>query len=147
MFYHVFLPRLSTVTPVTLALWICIKPKYNTNGTNCSQIETEEWINTVVPVYILIISALGFVLNVFVLIHKKPCTVAEIYLSNLAAADLLLLAVNVSNRFDWPFGQFLCKVFNPGINMNTYCSIYFFVLVSIDCYVAVVHTMSHNRAA
>lgn len=129
MFYHVFLPRLSTVTPVTSALWICIKPKNNTNGTNCSQIETEEWINTVVPVYILIISALGFVLNVFVLIHKKPCTVAEIYLSNLAAADLLLLVVN------------------PGINMNTYCSIYFFVLVSIDRYVAVVHTMSHNRAA
>ncbi|XP_076605127.1 B2 bradykinin receptor-like [Chaetodon auriga] len=125
------------------------------NNTNCSQTATQEWIITVVPIYILIITVLGIVFNVFVLMvfwfHKKPCTVAEIYLSNLAAADLVLVsclpfwAVNVSNDFKWPFGPFLCKFVSLGISMNTYCSIYFLVLVSIDRYVALVHTMSFGR--
>ncbi|XP_038573014.1 B2 bradykinin receptor-like [Micropterus salmoides] len=127
----------------------------HTNATTCPTGENHEWIYTVIPLYILIITVLGIVLNLFVLmvfwLHKKACTVAEIYLSNLAAADLVLMAclpswaVNVSNGFNWPFDQILCKVFNMGITMNVYCSIYFLVLVSIDRYVALVHTMSHER--
>ncbi|XP_039992363.1 B2 bradykinin receptor-like [Xiphias gladius] len=127
----------------------------NTNGTQCPIQDDWEWLNTSQPVYILLITVLGVVFNVFVLmifcLHKKACTVAEIYLGNLAAADLVLMsclpfwAVNVFNDFNWPFGQLLCKVVNLGIKMNVYCSIYFLVLVSIDRYVALVHTMSHGR--
>lgn len=105
--------------------------------------------------YILIITVLGIMLNVFVLmvfcLHKKACTVAEIYLSNLAAADLLLVcclpfwAVNISNGFNWPFGEFLCKIITVGIKMNADSSIYLLVLVSIDRYVALVHTMSYGQ--
>lgn len=127
----------------------------NTNGTNCPDPEAWEWIYASQPVYILIISVLGIILNLFVLLvfclHKKPCTVAEIFLSNLAAADLILVsclpfwAVNIYNEYNWPFGQFMCKVVNVGIKINVYCSIYFLVLVSIDRYVALVHTLSHGR--
>lgn len=127
----------------------------NTNGTDCPETDAWEWLYTTQPVYILIITILGVMLNVFVLmvfcLHKKSCTVAEIYLSNLAAADLLLLsclpfwAVNIWNGFDWPFGLFLCKVVNLGIKMNAYSSIYILVLVSIDRYVALVHTMSYGQ--
>ncbi|KAM9842671.1 B2 bradykinin receptor-like [Aulostomus maculatus] len=126
-----------------------------TNGSECIDSEAWDWVHTYQPVYILIITVLGIFFNVFVLLvfclHKKACTVAEIYLSNLAAADLLLVsclpfwAVSVYNSFDWPFGLFLCKVLNLGIKMNSYCSVYFLVLVSIDRYVALVHTMSHGR--
>ncbi|XP_070698586.1 B2 bradykinin receptor-like [Pempheris klunzingeri] len=126
-----------------------------TNGTECPDSDAWEWLNTSQPVYTLAITVLGIAFNVFVLmvfcLHKKACTVAEIYLCNLAAADLVLLsclpfwAVNVSNDFNWPFGQFLCKVVNLGIKINVYCSIYFLVLVSIDRYVALVHTMSYGR--
>ncbi|XP_040916812.1 B2 bradykinin receptor-like [Toxotes jaculatrix] len=126
----------------------------NTNGTECPE-DNWEWLHTSQPVYTLLISVLGIVFNVFVLmvfcLHKKACTVAEIYLSNLAAADLVLVsclpfwAVNVSNGFNWTFGLFMCKVVNLGIKMNVYCSIYFLVLISIDRYVALVHTMSHGR--
>uniref|UniRef100_A0A4W5MXT0 B2 bradykinin receptor n=1 Tax=Hucho hucho TaxID=62062 RepID=A0A4W5MXT0_9TELE len=114
-----------------------------------------DWLHTMQPGYILAISVLGILGNVFVLLvfclHKKACTVAEIYLSNLAAADLLLVsclpfwAVNVANGFNWPFGPLLCRLVNVGIKMNAYCSIYFLVLVSVDRYVALVHTMSHGR--
>ncbi|XP_019953543.1 B2 bradykinin receptor-like [Paralichthys olivaceus] len=126
-----------------------------TNGTQCPEHDGWEWLTTSQPVYILILTVLGVVLNIFVLmvfcLHKKPCTVAEIYLSNLAAADLVLLsclpfwAVNVANNFNWPFGLFLCKFVNLGIKMNVYSSIYFLVLVSIDRYLALVHPLSHGR--
>uniref|UniRef100_A0A3B4AMF8 B2 bradykinin receptor n=1 Tax=Periophthalmus magnuspinnatus TaxID=409849 RepID=A0A3B4AMF8_9GOBI len=112
-------------------------------------------INAVLHIYIFIISALGIFLNIFVLLvfslHKKPCTVAEIYLSNLAAADLILVsclpfwAINIYNNYQWPFGSFMCKVVNLGIKMNNLCSIYFLVLVSIDRYIALVHAMSYGR--
>ncbi|GAA6213409.1 B2 bradykinin receptor-like [Lates japonicus] len=129
--------------------------KNNTNATHCPDQDTWEWLHTGQPVYIILLAVLGIAFNVFVLmvfcLHKKACTVAEIYLSNLAAADLVLVsclpfwAVNISNGFNWPFGLFLCKVVNLGIKMNAYSSIYFLVLVSIDRYVALVHTMSHGR--
>uniref|UniRef100_A0A4W6EQC9 G-protein coupled receptors family 1 profile domain-containing protein n=1 Tax=Lates calcarifer TaxID=8187 RepID=A0A4W6EQC9_LATCA len=112
-------------------------------------------IDTVVPIYILVIAVLGIIFNVFVLmvfcLHKKACTVAEIYLSNLAAADLVLVsclpfwAVSAARKFNWPFGGSLCKLVNLSITMNVYCSIYFLVLVSIDRYMALVHPLSHER--
>ncbi|GLD73629.1 B2 bradykinin receptor-like isoform X1 [Lates japonicus] len=84
-------------------------------------------------------------------LHKKACTVAEIYLSNLAAADLVLVsclpfwAVSAAKKFNWPFGGSLCKLVNISITMNVCCSIYFLVLVSIDRYMALVHPLSHER--
>lgn len=126
-----------------------------TNSTECPDHEGWEWLDASQPVYIMLITVLGIVLNVFVLMvfffHKKPCTVAEIYLSNLAAADLVLMcclpfwAVNVSNGYNWPFGRALCKMVNMGIKLNMFGSIYFIVLVSIDRYIALVHPMSHGR--
>ncbi|XP_017266992.1 B2 bradykinin receptor-like isoform X2 [Kryptolebias marmoratus] len=114
-----------------------------------------DWTFTFVPVYILLISVLGIVLNVFVLmvfcLHKKACTTPEIYLSNLAAADLLLVSflpfwsVYVANRYNWTFGQAMCKIVSASILMNAYCSIYFLVLVSIDRYLALAHPMSYER--
>ncbi|KAJ7991137.1 hypothetical protein DPEC_G00294140 [Dallia pectoralis] len=125
------------------------------NDTDQCRAEEWDWLHSMQPAYILAISVLGILGNVFVLLvfglHKKACTIAEIYLSNLAAADLLLVsclpfwAANVANGFDWPFGPLLCRLVNVGIKMNAYCSIYFLVLVSMDRYVALVHTLSHGR--
>ncbi|KAM4542456.1 B2 bradykinin receptor-like [Odontesthes bonariensis] len=124
------------------------------NNTNDNVCPYQSWTYTVIPVYILLIAVMGIILNVFVLtvfiLHKKACTVAEIYLSNLAAADLLLVsclpfwAVNISNEFNWTFGEFMCKAVNVGMLMNFYCSIYFLVLVSIDRYLALVHPLSQE---
>ncbi|XP_074517405.1 B2 bradykinin receptor-like [Sebastes fasciatus] len=127
----------------------------NTNGTDCPDMYDSEWLYIGQPVYILLIAVLGIMFNLFVLMvfcfHKKACTVAEIYLSNLAAADLVLVsflpfwAVYVSNGFNWPFGVFLCKVVSMGIKMNAYSSIYFLILVSADRYGVLVHPLSHGR--
>ncbi|XP_061118918.1 B2 bradykinin receptor [Conger conger] len=140
-----------TTSPLTMAnstVWPT--PKDN----NCS-LEAWEWLYTMQPVYMMVICVLGIVGNVFVLsiffLHKKSCTVAEIYLSNLAFADLIFVsclpfwAINVWNEFDWQFGQVMCRLVNVGIKTNMYCSVYSLVLVSFDRYVALVHTMSHGR--
>uniref|UniRef100_A0A3P9I523 G-protein coupled receptors family 1 profile domain-containing protein n=1 Tax=Oryzias latipes TaxID=8090 RepID=A0A3P9I523_ORYLA len=126
----------------------------NTNHQNCN-ISDGNWTFTVVPVYVMTIAVVGIVLNFFVLmvfiLHKKACTVAEIYLSNLAAADLLLVsflpfwAVNVYRYYNWTFGVVLCKTVNVSILMNVYCSIFFLVLVSIDRYFALVFPLSHAK--
>ncbi|KAJ7345151.1 hypothetical protein JRQ81_001101 [Phrynocephalus forsythii] len=114
----------------------------------------DEWqqLAYIQPVLLWFLAIVGVIENVFVLsvlfFHKSRCTVAEIYLANLAAADLLLLcglpfwAVNIANKFEWPFGLPLCKVVNTILYMNLYSSIYFLVMVSIDRYLALVKTMS-----
>ncbi|CAI5696221.1 unnamed protein product [Oreochromis niloticus] len=109
---------------------------------------------TLVPPYILVISVLGIIFNVFVLmvfcLHKKACTVAEIYLSNLAGADLALVcclpfwAEYVRKRYDWPFSESLCKLLPAVMSMSAFCNIYFLVLASLDCYVALVHPLFHE---
>ncbi|XP_055361827.1 B2 bradykinin receptor-like [Betta splendens] len=125
------------------------------NATGCPIGKTEDWVYTALEANILVISALGIGLNLFVLsvfcCHRKRCTVAELYLSNLAAADLLLMsflpfwAVSAGNRFAWAFGGALCRVVNLSIVMNVYCSIYFLVLVSMDRYWALVKPLSSEK--
>ncbi|XP_034015507.1 B2 bradykinin receptor-like [Thalassophryne amazonica] len=148
-----------TPQPTSVPVYIMTTTAYGgqngTNGSECPHTDAWDWVYTMQPVYIWIVAVLGIICNVFVLLvfclHKKPCTVAEIYLSNLAAADLVLTsclpfwATYVANEFNWPFHPSLCQLVNLGIKMNVYCSIYFLVMVSIDRFVALVHTMSHGR--
>ncbi|XP_034003559.1 B2 bradykinin receptor-like [Trematomus bernacchii] len=126
----------------------------NMNGSQCDSDKPHFWHISVLPVYILLVAVLGIVLNVFVLgvfcLHKKSCTVAEIYLSNIAAADLILTsclpfwAVNAANQFKWPFSHHLCRLVNFSISMNAYSSIYFLVLISIDRRMALADPLSHK---
>lgn len=112
-----------------------------------------EWdiVHTIIPPYIFTLSLFGLLLNSFVLgvffAHKDRLTVAEIYLSNLALADFILLcglpfwAMYILNYFNWPYGDALCKLVNSLIIINFYTSIYTLVMISIDRYLALVKTM------
>uniref|UniRef100_A0A668RY76 G-protein coupled receptors family 1 profile domain-containing protein n=1 Tax=Oreochromis aureus TaxID=47969 RepID=A0A668RY76_OREAU len=107
---------------------------------------------SVLPDYIKVIRLLGFIFNMFVLMvfffHKKTCTVAELC---LAAADLDLLCclpfwIEYIKKadYDWPFSESLCKLVPAVLIMNTFCNIYFLVLASLDCYVALVYPLFHE---
>ncbi|XP_019497981.1 PREDICTED: B2 bradykinin receptor [Hipposideros armiger] len=130
------------------------------NGTpsqtsSCSHSEVWGWLNTIQAPFLWVLFVLAALENVFVLsifcLHKSSCTVAEIYLGNLAAADLILAcglpfwAVTIANNFDWLFGEALCRIVNTMVYMNLYSSICFLMLVSIDRYLALVKTMSMGR--
>ncbi|XP_056402652.1 B2 bradykinin receptor-like [Hyla sarda] len=122
---------------------------------DCINLEQFEWLFTYQPPYMWFIFVLGFVENLFVIsvfiFHKSRCTVAEIYLGNMAAADLIFVsglpfwAIYISNRFYWPFGGFMCAAVSSLIQINLYSSIYFLMMVSIDRYLALVKTMSIGR--
>ncbi|XP_012723234.3 B1 bradykinin receptor [Fundulus heteroclitus] len=115
--------------------------------------DSTEWemIQTIIPPYILALSLLGLLLNSFVLAvfvaHKDRLTVAEIYLSNLALADFLLLcglpfwAMYILDEFNWSYGDALCKLTTSNIVINFYTSIYSLVMISVDRYLALVKTM------
>ncbi len=125
------------------------------NNTHCPHWETWDWLYIMQPTFMFTICVLGIVGNVFVLLvfglHKKACTVPEIYLGSLAAADLLLVlclpfwAINIIDEFNWRFGSLMCKLVNTGIRMNMFCSIYLLVLVSADRYIALAHALSRGR--
>ncbi|KAG9481121.1 B2 bradykinin receptor-like [Eleutherodactylus coqui] len=121
----------------------------------CIDMEQFEWVITYSPPFMWIIFILGFIENLFVIsvfiLHKSRCTVAEIYLGNMAAADLILVsglpfwAIYISKRFCWPFGGFMCVAVSGLFQLNFYSTIYFLLMVSIDRYLALVKTMSVGR--
>ncbi|XP_040831490.1 B2 bradykinin receptor [Ochotona curzoniae] len=124
-------------------------------GEHCPDTEWWGWLNAIQAPFLWVLFVLAALENIFVLsvfcLHRSSCTVAEIYLGNLAAADLILAcglpfwAVTIANNFDWLFGEALCRVVNTMIYMNLYSSICFLMLVSIDRYLALVKTMSMGR--
>ncbi|NXL64538.1 BKRB1 protein, partial [Chordeiles acutipennis] len=114
-----------------------------------------EIVYYIVPKYIDTICVIGMLGNTLVFLtyclHKGPLKIAEIYLMNLAFADLIFLtclpfwAENIRNEFNWPFGNFLCRSTSASISLNMYTSIYLLVAVSVDRYLTFVHTLNHRR--
>lgn len=112
-----------------------------------------EWrlVFSIIPPYIFIVCLMGILGNSFVLLvfllQRGRWSVPEIYLGNLALADLILLvclpfwAMNILNYFMWLYGEFMCKVVNMSIMVNMYTSIYMLVMVNVDRYLALVLTM------
>ncbi|XP_056096507.1 B1 bradykinin receptor [Rhinichthys klamathensis goyatoka] len=112
-----------------------------------------EWqlVYSIIPPYIFTVCLTGILGNSFVLLvfllQGSRWSVPEIYLGNLALADLILLvclpfwAMNILNYFMWSYGEVMCKVVNLSIVVNMYSSIYMLVMVNVDRYLALVLTM------
>ncbi|XP_008050428.1 B2 bradykinin receptor [Carlito syrichta] len=160
MFLSVLEDPVPTVASFSAAMLNATSPDAELNGTlsHSQGCLSSEWLgrlNAIQAPFLWVLFALAALENVFVLsvfcLHKSRCTVAEIYLGNLAAADLVLAcglpfwAVTIANNFDWLFGEALCRVVNTAIYMNLYSSICFLMLVSIDRYLALAKTMSVGR--
>ncbi|AWP19590.1 putative B2 bradykinin receptor-like [Scophthalmus maximus] len=131
-------------------------PTVGPESDSCSNYtEAWLWLSSLQPAYLGLISVVGLVGNGLVLsvfcLQRKSCTVADIYLGNLAAADLVLMsclpfwAVTIAQGYQWDFGEVLCKLVNVAISMNYICSVLFLTLVSVDRYLALVKPMSPSR--
>ncbi|NXY86014.1 BKRB1 protein, partial [Alcedo cyanopectus] len=125
------------------------------NSTICPDLN--DWWDVVyfiVPKYVDTICVIGTLGNLFVFLiyslHKGPLKIAETYLMNLAVADLIFLiclpfwSENIRNKFNWPFGSFLCRSTSASIRLNMYTSIFLLVAVSVDRYLIFVHTLNHR---
>ncbi|XP_053192053.1 B2 bradykinin receptor-like [Scomber japonicus] len=121
----------------------------------CNDTAAWDWVYTMQPAYMSIICLLGVIGNSFVLcvfcLQKRRSSVADIYLSNLAVADLLMVSclpfwvANIINEFRWTFGEPMCQLVNIVIGMNYYCSVLFLTLVSIDRYLVLTRPLSQGR--
>uniref|UniRef100_A0A3Q1I9K8 B2 bradykinin receptor n=1 Tax=Anabas testudineus TaxID=64144 RepID=A0A3Q1I9K8_ANATE len=121
----------------------------------CNQTDAWDWVYNMQPAYMSIICFLGVLGNSFVLcvfcLQKRHNCVADIYLSNLAVADLLMVSclpfwvVTIVDKFNWRFGEPMCQLINIVIGMNYYCSVLFLTLVSVDRYLALTRPLSQRR--
>ncbi|XP_056402788.1 B2 bradykinin receptor-like [Hyla sarda] len=107
----------------------------------CIDWKKAEWAFTYLPPYMWFIFVLGVIENLFVIsvfvLHKSRCTVTEIYLGNMAAADLILVsrhpfrAIYISNKHQWPFGGFMCAAVSFLFWLTFYSSIYFLMMPTV----------------
>ncbi|XP_051578903.1 B1 bradykinin receptor-like [Myxocyprinus asiaticus] len=137
------LVSLATLQPLNAT----VEPSY------MDHFNSSDWklVYSIIPPYIFIVCLAGILGNSFVLLvfalQGSQWSVPEIYLGNLALADLILLvclpfwAMNILNYFMWPYGEFMCKVVSLSILVNMYTSIYMLVMVNVDRYLALVLTM------
>lgn len=122
---------------------------------NCTYQAAWDWISSLQPLWLSLISIFGLVGNGLVLLvfylQRNLCSVADVYLGNLALANLIMVlclpfwAVTIAQDYEWSFGQMLCKIINAAITMNYFCSIFFLVLISMDRYLALARPMSQSR--
>ncbi|NXN13376.1 NPBW1 protein, partial [Indicator maculatus] len=123
-------------------------------GLNISSPALSPSFHAAVPVIYSIICAVGLTGNTTVIyvILKAPKmkTVTNIFILNLAIADelfTLVLPINIADYLllQWPFGEFMCKLIISIDQYNTFSSIYFLTVMSIDRYLVVVATTESRK--
>uniref|UniRef100_A0A8C4Q0H9 Cysteinyl leukotriene receptor 3 n=1 Tax=Eptatretus burgeri TaxID=7764 RepID=A0A8C4Q0H9_EPTBU len=110
---------------------------------------------TVYTVIYSLIFILGFPSNAVALymffFHVRDRTSNNIYLQNLAAADMLfilLLPLRISyysRGGDWIFGDLICRLSIYSLYVDLYCSIFFLTGLSVVRYLAIVHPALNYR--
>lgn len=92
------------------------------------------------------ICALGLLGNILVLVtyafYKKAKTMTDIYLVNVAVADLLFVLalplIIYNEQYNWHMGTLACKVLRGSYSVNLYSSLLLLACISGDRYVAIV---------
>ncbi|XP_041929322.1 B2 bradykinin receptor isoform X2 [Alosa sapidissima] len=121
---------------------------------DCNHTEAWEWVYTMQPAYMSAICTLGIAGNAFVLavlcLQRQHRTVADIYLGNLAAADLLMVCClpfwisTILHHFNWAYGTAACKLVGLLIGMNYLCTVLFLTVVSVDRYAVLAKPLTHR---
>ncbi|XP_007422447.1 type-2 angiotensin II receptor [Python bivittatus] len=101
-----------------------------------------------IPVVYCIIFTLGLVGNSMVITalcrQRSPKTVANVYIINLAVADLLALttlpfwAASYAYGYNWVFGSIMCKLSSSILCLTMFASIFFIMCLSVNRYQAIV---------
>ncbi|XP_059355377.1 G-protein coupled receptor 183-like [Carassius carassius] len=83
--------------------------------------------------------------------NKQKMNSTTIYIINLAISDTLFTLalpgriIYYIQGFDWPFGDFLCRLTAMIFYSNTYASIAFMTCISVDRYLAMLHRQRCQR--
>ncbi|XP_062377721.1 C-C chemokine receptor type 9-like [Sardina pilchardus] len=108
------------------------------------------------PPLFWMIFALGMLGNLLVVwiyttVHNRLKTMTDMYLLNLAIADLLFLVTlpfwAIDAQSGWIFADGFCKVMSALYKINFFATMLLLTCISVDRYVAIVHvTEAHNQS-
>ncbi|XP_038665276.1 neuropeptides B/W receptor type 1-like [Scyliorhinus canicula] len=130
----------------------CLPP--GGNGTNSTGPGPYPDFYIAIPIIYSVICAVGLTGNTAVIyvILKAPKmkTVTNMFILNLAIADelfTLVLPINIADYLllQWPFGELMCKLIISIDQYNTFSSIYFLTVMSIDRYLVVLATAKSKK--
>ncbi|KAM3916744.1 somatostatin receptor type 5 [Leptodactylus fuscus] len=124
----------------------------------CNETLVEPTMSTMssvlIPFIYLLVCAIGLSGNTLVIYvvlrYAKMKTVTNIYILNLAVADVLFMLglpfLATQNAISyWPFGTFLCRLVLTVDGINQFTSIFCLTVMSIDRYLAVVHPIKSTK--
>ncbi|XP_065150918.1 C-C chemokine receptor type 9 [Paramisgurnus dabryanus] len=106
------------------------------------------------PLYwiIFVIGALGnlLVVSIFTTVRNRLKTMTDVYLLNLAIADLLFLGTlpfwSTNAAQGWVFSDAICKGVSAVYKINFFASMLLLTCIGVDRYIAIVHaTEAHNH--
>ncbi|XP_012497961.1 PREDICTED: C-X-C chemokine receptor type 2-like [Propithecus coquereli] len=108
-------------------------------------LEISKYAVVVIYALVFLLSLLGNSLVMLVILYSRVSrSVTDVYLLNLAMADLLFaltLPIWAASRVNgWIFGTALCKLVSLLKEVNFYSGILLLACISVDRYMAIVHT-------
>ncbi|XP_063773665.1 C-C chemokine receptor type 6 isoform X2 [Pseudophryne corroboree] len=129
-------------------------PDPDSEDTVCNTDTVKRFLNIFGPVTFSFIFAFGLVGNVLVVVtfsrYKKEKTMTDVYLLNMAIADILLILTLpfwavYYHKQNWIFKDFMCKLVRCIYAINFNCSMLLLACVGIDRYVAIVQATRSFR--
>lgn len=121
------------------------------NRTDHSLNKTSTVVITCMYFLVCAVGLCGNALVIYVILrYAKMKTVTNIYILNLAIADVLFMlglpfiAIQLA-LVHWPFGPVLCRVVMTVDSLNQFTSIFCLMVMSIDRYLAVVHPIKSTK--
>ncbi|XP_052009561.1 LOW QUALITY PROTEIN: platelet-activating factor receptor-like [Xyrauchen texanus] len=121
----------------------------NTEDNESGTFTDSEFRYTLFPAFYGLVFVFGLAANcyaLYVLHHmrdSKAMNEIRIYMTNLTVADLLFVSAlpfwigYYAHRGDWKYSDALCRITGTFFFINTYCSIFFLTVISINRYWAV----------
>ncbi|XP_029971554.1 C-C chemokine receptor type 9a [Salarias fasciatus] len=115
----------------------------------CDRSTVREFRGLYEPPLFWLIALVGGVGNlavvwIYVHVRRRLKTMTDVYLLNLAVADLLFLVTlplwAAEASFSWMFGPFLCKINSALYKVNLFSSILLLTCISVDRYTVIVQT-------
>uniref|UniRef100_A0A8C9UTM8 Somatostatin receptor 5 n=1 Tax=Spermophilus dauricus TaxID=99837 RepID=A0A8C9UTM8_SPEDA len=141
--------------PASMQDWnVSVTPGGGHNGTQGGAASSVGARAVLVPILYLLVCVVGLGGNTLVIYvvlrHAKMKTVTNVYILNLAVADVLLMLglpfLATQNAVSyWPFGSFLCRLVMTLDGINQFTSIFCLTVMSVDRYLAVVHPLRSAR--
>ncbi|XP_005950508.1 C-C chemokine receptor type 6a [Haplochromis burtoni] len=122
-------------------------------GGLCSFPNNQSAAKVIGPYIHSIICILGFVGNSLVIVtyafYKRTKSMTDIYLFNVAIADLLFVLalpfIVYNEQWSWPMGQVACKLLRGSYSVNLYSGMLLLACISTDRYIAIVQARRSFR--